>query len=168
MLLNSTYLNQKTMKYFALSLLVMFSFFGCKEEIQTSSPTLQGLQQGDFTWKANSRSATVNASGVLTITGTDGYGTMTITLAAANVGSYELGKGKTSTVTFKQENIIYSTQYDGVEYPVYLSDGKVTIEEVNAETKIIKGTFYFNSYDSTGTKYMNFSKGVFYNLTYTE
>ena len=168
MLLNSTYLNQKTMKYFALSLLVMFSFFGCQDEIQTSSPTLQGLQHGDFTWKSNSRSATVNASGALTITGTDGYGTMTITLAAATVGSYELGKGKTSTVTFKQENVIYSTQYDGVEYPVYLSDGNVTIEEVNAETKIIKGTFYFNSYDSTGTKYMNFSEGVFYNLRYTE
>ena len=48
-----------------------------------------------------------------------------------------------------------------------MSDGKVTIEEVNAETKNIKGTFYFNSYDSTGTKYMNFSEGVFYNLTYT-
>ena len=109
---------------------------------------------------------TVNTAGALTITGTDGYGTMTIILAAATVGSYELGKGKTSTVTFKQENIIYSTQYDGVEYPVYLSDGKVTIEEVNAETKNIKGTFYFNSYDSTGTKYMNFSEGVFYNLSY--
>ena len=84
---------------------------------------------------------------------------MTIILPAATVGSYELGKGKNSTVTFKQENVIYSTQYDGVEYPVYMSDGKVTIEEVNAETKNIKGTFYFNSYDSTGTKYMNFSEG---------
>ena len=61
------------MKYFALSLFVMFSFFGCQHEIQTSSPTLQGLQHGDFTWKSNSRSATVNASGALTITGTDGY-----------------------------------------------------------------------------------------------
>ena len=92
MLLNSTYLNQKTMKYFALSLLVMFSFFGCQDEIQTSSPTLQGLQHGDFTWKSNSRSVTVNTAGALTITGTDGYGTMTIILAAATVGSYELGK----------------------------------------------------------------------------
>ena len=44
----------------------------------------------------------------------------------------------------------------------------VTIEEVNAEAKTLKGSFYFNAYDSTGTKYLNFSEGVFYNLSYTE
>ena len=71
------------MKYFALSLLLMFSFFGCQDEIQTSSPTLQGLQHGDFTWKSNSRSAANKYVRALTITGTDGNGTMTIMLPSA-------------------------------------------------------------------------------------
>jgi hypothetical protein len=154
------------MKYLAIFLIFALSFFRCQDDIQTSSPTLQGIQHGDFLWKATSRSATVDSTGGLTISGTDGFGTMTIVLPTASAGTFTLGKGKVPTITFSQENTTYSTQNDGVEYPVYLSDGSVSIEEVNAETKTMKGTFYFNSYDSTGTKYMNFSEGVFYNLSY--
>lgn len=154
------------MKYFALTLLFTFSFFGCQDDIQTSNPTLQGLQHGDFRWRSTSRSATVDALGQLTITGTDGYGTMTIMLPELTIGTYILGKDKAPTITFIEENTIYSTQNNGEEYPVYLSDGRVEIEEINAETKMLKGAFYFNSYDSTGTKYLNFSEGIFYNLSY--
>ena len=46
-------------------------------------------------------------------------------------------------------------------------DGQVTIEE-ECHQQTLKGSFYFNAYDSTGTKYLNFSEGVFYNLVYTE
>ena len=93
---------------------------------------------------------------------------MIISLPSATVGNYSLGEGALATVTFTEENTTYSTQNNGVEYPVYLADGKVTIEEVNATNKTLKGSFYFNAYDSTGTKYLNFSEGVFYNLSYTE
>ena len=98
------------MKYFALFLFVALSFFGCQDDIQTSNPTLQGLQHGDFTWKATSRLASVDSTGVLTISGTDGFGTMTISLPTASEGTFVLGKGKVPTVTFNQENTTYSTE----------------------------------------------------------
>ena len=154
------------MKYFLF--VVALSFLSCQDDIQSSTPAFQGLQQGDFVWRSTTRVATVQASGVLSISGSDGVGTMIISLPDATVGTYALGEGKLSTVTFTEENTTYSTQNNGTEYPVYLGDGQVTVEEVNAETKTLKGSFYFNSYDSTGTKYLNFSEGVFYNLRYTE
>jgi hypothetical protein len=154
------------MKYFLF--VVALSFLSCQDDIQSSTPAFQGLQQGDFVWRSTTRVATVQASGVLSISGSDGVGTMIISLPDATVGTYALGEGKLSTVTFTEENTTYSTQNNGTEYPVYLGDGQVTVEEVNAETKTLKGSFYFNAYDSTGTKYLNFSEGVFYNLRYTE
>ena len=154
------------MKYFLF--VVALSFLSCQDDIQSSTPAFQGLQQADFVWRSTTRVATVQASGVLSISGSDGVGTMIISLPDATVGTYALGEGKLSTVTFTEENTTYSTQNNGTEYPVYLGDGQVTVEEVNAETKTLKGSFYFNSYDSTGTKYLNFSEGVFYNLRYTE
>ena len=154
------------MKYFLF--VVALSFLSCQDDIQSSTPAFQGLQQGDFVWRSTTRVATVQASGVLSISGSDGVGTMIISLPDATVGTYALGEGKLSTVTFTEENTTYSTQNNGTEYPVYLGDGQVKVEEVNAETKTLKGSFYFNSYDSTGTKYLNFSEGVFYNLRYTE
>ena len=154
------------MKYFLF--VVALSFLSCQDDIQSSTPAFQGLQQGDFVWRSTTRVATVQASGVLSISGSDGVGTMIISLPDASVGTYALGEGKLYTVTFTEENTTYSTQNNGTEYPVYLGDGQVTVEEVNAETKTLKGSFYFNAYDSTGTKYLNFSEGVFYNLSYTE
>jgi len=156
------------MKYFLFAVALSLSFLSCQDDIQSSTPTFQGLQQGDFVWRSTVRTATIQASGVLSISGSDGFGTMIISLPSATVGNYSLGEGALSTVTFTEENTTYSTQNNGVEYPVYLGDGQVTIEEVNAETKTLKGSFYFNAYDSTGTKYLNFSEGVFYNLSYFE
>lgn len=145
----------------------IFSVLSCQDDIQTSNPTLQGLRHGDYTWRATSRLATLQPTGSLSISGSDGYGTMIISLPAATVGTYELGEGKLATITYTELNTTYSTQNNGTEYPVYLGDGQVTIDEVNAENNTLQGRFYFNSYDSSGTKYMNFSEGVFYNLKFS-
>ena len=104
----------------------------------------------------------------MNISGSDGYGSMIISLPEANIGSYELGEGKLATITYTEVNTTYSTQNNGEEYPVYLGDGQVTIESINEDSKTIRGTFYFNSYDDSGTKYMNFSEGIFYNLPFTQ
>ena len=83
-------------------------------------------------------------------------------------GVYNLGDGSLATITYTEGNTTYSTQNNGQEYPVYLGDGQVTIESINVENKTMRGTFYFNSYDDSGAKYMNFSQGVFFNLSYSE
>lgn len=156
------------MKYFLFILLLPLPFLSCQDDIQTSSPTFQGLQQGDFLWRSTVRTATVQSSGVLSISGSDGYGTMIISLPVAAVGVYTLGQGELSTITFTEGITTYSTQNNGIEFPVYLGDGQVTLEEVNTVSKTLKGSFYFNSYDDEGSKYLNFSEGVFYNLKYVD
>ena len=156
------------MKYFLFILLLPLAFLSCQDDIQSSSPTFQGLQQGDFVWRSTVRTATVQSSGVLSISGSDGYGTMIISLPEAAVGVYTLGQGELSTITFTEGITTYSTQNNGTEFPVYLGDGQVTLEEVNTVSKTLKGSFYFNSYDDEGSKYLNFSEGVFYNLRYID
>ena len=155
------------MRYLLLSFAV-FSLIGCQDDIQSSNPTFQGLRHGDYVWRSTARTATIQSTGILNISGSDGYGSMVISLPVTNIGSYELGKGKLATVTYTEVNTTYSTQNNGDEYPVYLSDGQVTIESINEDNKTIRGTFYFNSYDDSGTKYMNFSEGIFYNLSFTQ
>lgn len=146
----------------------ILTFFGCQDDIQTSNPTLQGLRHGDETWRATTRMAILQSTGMLNISGSDGFGTMIISLPSATLGEYSLGEGQQATITYTESNTTYSTQNNGNEYPVYLGDGKVTIDAINTLNKTLRGTFYFNSYDSTGAKYLNFSEGVFYNLKYTE
>ncbi|MFL2621872.1 MAG: DUF6252 family protein [Flavobacteriaceae bacterium] len=148
--------------------LAIISLVSCQDDIQSSSPTLQGVRHGDYVWKSTVRSATVNIDDSIKIIGSDGFGTMIINLPNAIVGSYDLGQGKPSTITYTEGNTTYSTQNNGNEYPVYLGDGKVYIEMVDVENKTLRGSFYFNSYDSSGSNYMNFSDGVFYNLSYVE
>mgnify|MGYP001190601411 FL=1 len=155
------------MKYF-LFIFAFFSFLSCQDDIQSSSPTFQGLRHGDYIWRSTARTANVQSTGILSISGSDGYGTMVISLPAATVGSYALGQGKPSTILYTEVNTTYSTQNNGQEYPVYQGDGQVTVESIDVENKTMRGTFYFNSYDDSGTKYMNFSEGVFFNLPYTE
>lgn len=155
------------MRYLLLTFAV-FSLIGCQDDIQSSNPTFQGLRHGDYVWRSTARTATIQSTGILNISGSDGYGSMIISLPEANIGSYELGEGKLATITYTEVNTTYSTQNNGEEYPVYLGDGQVTIESINEYSKTITGTFYFNSYDDSGTKYMNFSEGIFYNLSFTQ
>jgi hypothetical protein len=155
------------MRYLLLTFAV-FSLIGCQDDIQSSNPTFQGLRHGDYVWRSTARTATIQSTGILNISGSDGYGSMIISLPEVNIGSYELGEGKLATITYTEINTTYSTQNNGEEYPVYLGDGQVTIESINEGNKTIRGAFYFNSYDDSGTKYMNFSQGIFYNLPYTE
>ena len=155
------------MRYLLLTFAV-FSLIGCQDDIQSSNPTFQGLRHGDYVWRSTARTATIQTTGILSISGSDGYGSMIISLPEANIGSYELGAGKLATITYTEVNTTYSTQNNGEEYPVYLGDGQVTIESINEDSKTITGTFYFNSYDDSGAKYMNFSEGIFYNLSFTQ
>ena len=158
---------QQYMRY-PLFIFAFLCLVGCQDDILSSSPTFQGLRHGDYIWRSTARTATVQTTGIFNISGSDGYGTMIISLPAATVGNYELGQGKPATVTYTELNTTYSTQNNGDQYPVYLSDGQVTLESIDVENKTMRGSFYFNSYDDSGTKYMNFSQGVFYNLSYNE
>ena len=165
--LNYIIITPNFMKYIFYCI-AFFSIFTCEDDIQSSSPTLQGLRNGDEMWRSTARNATIQSNGVLSISGSDGYASIIISLPNAMEGVFNLGDGALSTITYTEGNTTYSTQNNGQEYPAYLGDGQVTIESINVENKTMRGTFYFNSYDDSGAKYMNFSQGVFFNLSYSE
>ena len=128
------------MRYLLLTFAV-FSLIGCQDDIQSSNPTFQGLRHGDYVWRSTARTATIQSTGILNISGSDGYGSMIISLPEANIGSYELGAGKLATITYTEVNTTYSTQNNGEEYHVYIGDGQVTIETINEDSKTITVTF---------------------------
>ena len=156
------------MKKTFTSLLIILTLFGCQDNIQSSIPALQGLKNGDFTWRSSSSTVVVDATGVLTFTGTDDNGTLTLQLPTVAVGTFVLGADSTSLVTFSEFEFAYSTNNNGMGSIVYVSDGSITIDELDIVNGTVTGTFYFNAYTANGERVMNFSEGVIYKLPITE
>ena len=151
-----------------MSLLIMSTFFGCQDNIQTSLPALQGLKNGDFAWRSSASTVVVGADGTLTFTGTDGYGTMMLQIPTVALGTFPLGENATALVTYSEDEFSYSTNNNGNASIVYVSDGVITIDELDTVTGTVTGTFYFNAYTANGERVMNFSDGVIYKLPVTE
>ena len=156
------------MKKLLSSLLIILTLFGCQDNIQSSLPAFQGLKNGDFTWRSSSSSVVVDAAGALTFTGTDGYGALTIKVPTVALGSFVLGENSTSLVTYSEDQFLYSTNNNGTASIVYVSDGKITIDELDSVNGTVTGSFYFNAYTAYGERVMNFSEGVIYELPVTE
>ena len=156
------------MKKLLMSLLIVLTLFGCQDNIQSSLPALQGLKNGDFTWRSSASTVVVAADGTLTFTGSDGYGTMTLQIPTVALGTFPLGENTTALVTYSEDEFSYSTNNNGNASIVYASDGAIIIDELNTVTGTVTGTFYFNAYTADGERVMNFSEGVIYKLPVTE
>ena len=154
-------------KLFTL-LLIMLTLLGCQDNIQSSSPAFVGLKNGDFTWKSSSSTLVVDAEDGLTFTGTDGYGILTLTVPEVALGTFVLGKDATALVTYSEGQYMYATNNNGTTSIVHVSDGTITIEELDTVNGTVTGSFYFNAYTSDGERVVNFSKGVIYKLPVTE
>ena len=74
------------MKKLFTSFLIICTLFGCQDNIQSSLPALQGLKNGDFTWRSSSSTVVVDTAGTLTFTGTDGYGALTLQVPTVALG----------------------------------------------------------------------------------
>ena len=149
-------------------LLVVLSLLGCQDNIQSNLPAFVGLKNGDFSWRSSSSTVVVDAAGALTFTGTDGYGTLTLKVPSVALGSFVLGENSTSLVTYSEDQLLYSTNNNGTASIVYVSDGKITIDELDSVNGTVTGSFYFNAYTADGERVVNFSEGVIYKLPVSE
>tara|TARA_B110000967_G_C18649298_1_gene442508 strand:+ start:185 stop:664 length:480 start_codon:yes stop_codon:yes gene_type:complete len=155
------------MKKFIFFLLIVLPFFGCQDNLQSSTPAFQGLKNGEFLWKSTASTAVVDASGVLTFTGTDGFGTLTLQVPSAALGTFMLGADANALATYTEDDLLFSTANIGNDSIVYVSDGTISIEELDAVTGTITASYYFNAYTSNGERVLNFSEGVIYRLPLT-
>lgn len=149
-------------------LLIMLTLFGCQDNIQSSLPVLKGLKNADFAWRSTSSSIVVDATGVLTFMGTDGYGSLKLQVPTLATGTYVLGANASALVTYSEDGFQFSTNNNGNASIVYVSDGAITIDELDAVNQTVTGTFYFNAYTADGERVMNFSEGIIYKLPVTE
>ena len=150
------------------TLLIMLTLFGCQDNIQSSSPVLRGLQNGDFVWRSSYSTLVVDASTGLTITGTDGNGTLTLQVPTVALGTFVLGADATALITYSVGNTMYSTKNNGNASIVYLGDGAITIDTLDSVNGTVTGSFYFNAYTADGERGINFSEGIIYKLSVTE
>ncbi|MDC1324567.1 DUF6252 family protein [Flavobacteriaceae bacterium] len=155
------------MKKILSLLIILLSFFGCQDNIQSNSPAFQGLKNADFLWTSTTSTVVVDATGVLTFTGTDDFGTMTLQVPSAALGTFMLGADATALATYSEDDLLFSTVNSGNESVVYVSDGAIIIEEIDAVTGAITASYYFNAYTANGERVLNFSEGVIYRLPVT-
>tara|TARA_B110000483_G_C17916957_1_gene435315 strand:- start:114 stop:584 length:471 start_codon:yes stop_codon:yes gene_type:complete len=146
--------------------LITVTLFGCQNDIQISLPAFQSLKNGDFQWKSTVSKVVIESTGVTTFTGSDGFGTIRLQIPTLALGSFELGSAFTATAFYSEDGFECSTTNDGVGSIVYVSDGLISIEEID-ETGAITGSFYFNAYNTSGTNVVNFSEGILYKLPVT-
>ena len=156
------------MKKILPTLLILLTFFGCQDNIQSSSPALKGLQNGDFTWRSTYSTVVVDASTGLTISGTDDAGTLTLKVPTVAIGTFVLGTNATALATYSVGTTSYSTNNNGTGSIVYISDGEISIDELDAVNGTVTGSFYFNAYTADGERGINFSEGIIYKLPVTE
>ena len=130
------------MKKLSHSLLIILTLFGCQDNIQSSLPAFEGLKNGDFTWRSSSSTVVVGATGVLTFAGTDGNGMHhASTLPTVALGTFTLGANATALATYSEGEFMYSTNNSGNASIVYVSDGTITIDELDTVNGTVTGLF---------------------------
>ena len=154
------------MKNIFTFILITVTLSECQDDIQTKIPAFQTIKNGDFEWVSTVSTVTSESSGVTTFTGFDGFGTITIQIPNLALGSYALGSGALAVASYFEEGSQYSTIYDGLGSIVYVSDGLISIDDID-ETGAVTGSFYFNAYNASGSDVVNFSEGILYKLPVT-
>src|SRR6218665_1292010 len=134
-----------------ISLLVLLvAFTSCEEDVKFNDPAVQAYKDNEV-WKATNFTAVRGVDNSLTVTGTNGFETLTIRTASINPGNYELGVNDNSRAS-------YVVQADGITMSYKtgtgLGDGRITISNKPRETDLargyITGRFYFNVEDTNG------------------
>lgn len=143
--------------------LITVALFGCQDDIQSSLPAFQSMKNGNFQWKSTLSTVVSDSAGVTTITGSDGFGIITLQIPSLDLGSYDLGPNSLAIASYFEDGSQYLTSNNGVGSIVYVSDGMISIEEID-DDGAITGSFYFNAYNASGSNVVNFSEGILYKL----
>ena len=153
------------MRNIIITLVVVFTLFGCGDEIQFNNPALQANKNNDL-WKALFYSSDIDFGGWL-IEGGNNYETVQLVTTNDSRGTFELGGESGNVAIFRDANgVVYSTaNAPDPSLSVYPADGQIIVDDIfNTTPKTIRGTFWFNAYTADGLNYINFNEGVFYHV----
>ncbi|WP_179313529.1 DUF6252 family protein [Winogradskyella undariae] len=153
------------MKKLILLSLVFFTAFSCGDEVKFNTPAFQGDRENAL-WRAKAFSASVEANGYLTITGTSNY--ETVELIVPSVIESEFNVGEIDVVEAKYTDG-FGTEFSTTNTPdesvsVYPELGKIIIEEIDVVNKTFTGTYRFLAFDASGMNSVGFTNGIFYKV----
>lgn len=153
------------MKRISIFLIVFLAFLSCEENVEFSTPGIQG-QLDNVTWRAIDVRGTINEAGRVTITGRVRDQFLELKIPSKNNGTYVLGNNANRvanyTINIGDVELFYTTGVNigGV--------GEVKVTQFDAETNTITGTFRFNAVNVNenpiGGEFVNFQYGNFYKV----
>ncbi|HLV39078.1 DUF6252 family protein [Xanthomarina sp.] len=153
------------MKKLFVMALAIFTMVSCADDIEFNTPAMQGKKDGSI-WKAVLYSGYINENGKAIISGSNNYDVINLQVSSFSVGTYLLGENNINeAILIDANNQEYSTNnLPDLEAELYPPDGIIEITDYNQERNTISGKFWFNAYSASGSKTVNFSQGVFYEI----
>ncbi|MGJ8548103.1 DUF6252 family protein [Winogradskyella wichelsiae] len=153
------------MKKLILLSLVFLTMFSCGDEVQFNSPAFQGDRENEL-WRATAFSASIETNGYLTITGTNNFETVELTVPSVIesefiVGDIDVIEAK-YTDGFGTEFSTNNTPDESVS--VYPELGEIIIEEIDVVNKTFTGTYRFLAFDASGLNSIGYTNGIFYKV----
>ena len=155
---------QQIMKKYILFIVLLFAFVSCETDVKFNSPTFEGQKDNVF-WRAVDAKASLGANGSLTIEAYTRNEKVTLKTTSTTAQTYPLGTSTSKTATYvltdASGTITFSTG-------IGIGDGEIVIEEYDAVSKTITGTFKFNAENIYNNPlagpFLNFQYGHFYKI----
>ena len=143
------------MRFFQL-LMIISIFYGCSDTIEDSNQTMQGLYD-DVVFRSAASSAFIDESGYLVIEASSTE-TVKLQVETPQTGIYEISDNNDNKASFSLDSELYITEGEN-------TGGSIEIEKITDSS--VSGSFFFNArLNGTGER-LNFQKGVFFNIPFT-
>ncbi|WP_439153302.1 DUF6252 family protein [Winogradskyella sp.] len=153
------------MKKLILLSLVFFALFSCGDEVEFNSPAFQGDRANQL-WRAKAFSASIDANGFLTITGTNNVETINLRVPSVSTGTFIVGDVNAIEAEYIDG---FGTRFTTNNRPdpsvsIYPEYGEIIIEEIDVTRRTFTGKFTFLAFDDSGLNSVGYANGIFFKV----
>ncbi|NNE31578.1 MAG: hypothetical protein HKN40_04340 [Winogradskyella sp.] len=153
------------MKKLILLALVCLTISSCGDEVEFSTPAFQGDRENRL-WRAEAFSASIDAAGALTITGTNNLETVNLRLPSVVEGTFVVGNVNSIEAEYIDG---FGTRYSTNNSPdpsvsIYPELGEIVIEEIDFVNRRFTGTYRFLAFDASGLNSVGYTNGIFFRV----
>ncbi|WP_296380656.1 DUF6252 family protein [Winogradskyella sp.] len=153
------------MKKLILLFLVFLTVFSCGDEVEFNTPAFQGDRTNEL-WRAKAFSASIEANGFLTITGTNNIETVNLRVPSVTTATFTVGDVNTIEAEYVDG---FGTTFSTNNRPdpsvsVYPELGEITIDEIDRTNSTFSGTYRFLAFDASGLNSIGYTNGIFYKV----
>ncbi len=153
------------MKRITILFLTAIMFWSCGDEIEFNTPAFQGDRENEL-WRAVAFSASIDENGFLTITGTNNFETVNLTVPTVAVGTYIVGDVNSIEAQYIDSSGTTFTTNNRPDpsVSIYPELGEIIIEDIDAVNGHFTGTFRFLAFDTSGFNSIGYTNGIFYQV----